>query len=89
MRRQKKNSCVWPKNQPPIDLMVTDVAMLGMSGSKLVKRQAFSYSKIKMLYMSGYTDNAIVHHGILMEGTNYIQKPFTRLRRMPRPGGRG
>jgi len=43
-----------------IHLILIDVVMPGMSGSKLVKRQAFSYSKMKMLYISGYyTDNAI------------------------------
>ncbi len=61
----------------PIHLILTDVVMPGMSGRKLVDRLKVIHPEIKVLYMSGYTDNAILHHGILEPGTNFIQKPFT------------
>jgi len=51
--------------------------MLGKGGRELVERLEKTRSDTKILYMSGYTDNAIVHHGILEKGLSFIQKPFT------------
>jgi signal transduction histidine kinase/response regulator RpfG family c-di-GMP phosphodiesterase len=65
------------KHDGPIHLILVDVVMPGMSGSELTKRLASVRPETKILYMSGYTDNAIVHHGVLARGVNYIQKPFT------------
>jgi CheY-like chemotaxis protein len=60
-----------------IHLILTDVVMPGMIGRELAEKLHSLFPKIKVLYMSGYTSSAIVHHGILEEGMNYIQKPFT------------
>ncbi len=58
------------------DLVITDVIMPIMSGAVLVERLRRNQPDIKVLFMSGYTDNAIVHHGVLDAGTPFIQKPF-------------
>ena len=57
-------------------LLVTDLIMPGMSGRVLADRLREIRPGIKVLFMSGYTDSAIVHHGVLDSGTPFIQKPF-------------
>jgi two-component system, cell cycle sensor histidine kinase and response regulator CckA len=60
-----------------IHLVLTDVIMPGMSGSSLVAQIETVRPDIKALYISGYTDNAIVHHGILDSNIAFLQKPFS------------
>lgn len=57
--------------------MLTDVVMPVMNGHELTQRLTLRRPEMKVLYMSGYTENATIHHGVLKKGTNYIQKPFT------------
>ena len=60
-----------------IDLLISDVVLPQMSGRALADQILSATPATRLLFMSGYTDDAIVHHGVLDEGTPFIQKPFT------------
>ena len=60
-----------------IQVMVTDVVMPQMNGRELAQRLTSVRPDLKVLYMSGYTDDAIVRHGVLEPGTAFLQKPFS------------
>ena len=65
------------RHRGPIHLMVTDVVMPQMSGRELAQRLLPVRPDMRVLYMSGYTDDAIVRHGVLGAGMAFLSKPFT------------
>ncbi|HUX36455.1 MAG TPA: ATP-binding protein, partial [Rectinemataceae bacterium] len=68
---------IYRRYRGQIDLLLTDVVMPRMGGRLLANEFLKDSPTIKVIFMSGYTDDAIVHHGVLEAGTNFIGKPFT------------
>lgn len=65
------------RTEKPLHLLITDVVMPKLSGRQLSDKLIELHPDLKVLYVTGYTDNAIVHHGILDDGVNLLSKPFS------------
>ena len=65
------------RHKEPIDLLLTDVVLPRMGGRKVAEHLVISRPGMKVLYMSGYTDDVIFHRGVLEANTAFLQKPFT------------
>ena len=65
------------QHQGTIHLLVTDVVMPGMNGRQVAERVAALHPETKVLFLSGYTDDAVVRNGVLHAETAFLQKPFT------------
>ena len=65
------------KHGTAIDLLLTDIVMPHMSGKELAARLGTLYPNLRILFTSGYTDEAIDHHGVLISDVDFIQKPFS------------
>ena len=67
------------RHPEPIHLLVTDVVMPGMNGRALFESLVAARPELRVLYMSGYTDDVIAHRGVFESGALFLAKPFTVL----------
>jgi two-component system, cell cycle sensor histidine kinase and response regulator CckA len=67
---------IFDEISPPVALLVVDVVMTGMNGRDLAERFRQRRPGLKVLYTSGYTENTIIHHGVVDAGVNFLAKPY-------------
>jgi signal transduction histidine kinase len=65
------------QGKEPVRLLLTDVVMPGLNGPELARRLRYFYPEMKVLFMSGYTDNGVLQQGVLDHGMFFLQKPFS------------
>ena len=68
---------IFEKDKESISLLLCDVVMPRMSGREVAERLVEPRSDLKVLFMSGYTDDAVIRHGLQSKISNLVQKPFT------------
>ena len=66
------------EGKQPVDLIITDLVMPNLGGKALAKKALARLPDIRIIYVSGYTDNHIVHDGLLEQGVNFLQKPYSQ-----------
>jgi len=69
--------CMAAKHEGPLDLLLTDVVMPGMTGPELARQFLSQFPHLRTVYLSGYTDDAIEKHGLRGRTARVLQKPFT------------
>ena len=65
------------REKGPVHVLLTDVVMPGLSGHQVFEQVSASQPGIRVVFMSGYTDNVVFQHGVIDPSMNFIQKPFT------------
>lgn len=65
------------RHEGRIDLLVSDVVMPGLGGRHLAERLRALHPEARVLYLSGYTEDAVVRHGVSQEEVHFLQKPFS------------
>ncbi|TLY18242.1 MAG: response regulator [Nitrospirae bacterium] len=76
-RNGKEALAISQRYQGPIHLLLTDVVMPQMNGREVSERLLVTRPDVKVLYMSGYTDDAVLRHGVVANGVDFLPKPFT------------
>jgi two-component system, cell cycle sensor histidine kinase and response regulator CckA len=69
---------IWASHKSPIAMLITDVVMPYVSGRQLAGQLLESHPDLKILFLSGYTENSVVHNGVLDAGVNFLAKPFSQ-----------
>jgi two-component SAPR family response regulator len=70
--------CINKKGNPSFDLVITDLIMPELNGKDFIKKASVAMPDMKVIYVSGYTDNHMVHDGMLEKEVNFLQKPYSQ-----------